>query len=68
MRNNCPRRASRRKLDFVITLLIIITEALMIARVAYAWDTYTPGAKIVWGAASIIVFIILLLQIYRLKI
>lgn len=65
---DCPRRASRRKLDFIITLLITITEALMIARVVYAWDTYTPGAKIVWGTASIIVFIILLLQLYRLKI
>lgn len=62
------RRASRRKLDFVITLLIIITEALMIAQVAYAWDTYTPEDKIVWGAASIIVFVTLLLQLYRLKI
>lgn len=67
MKNN-PLKTSRKKLDFVITLLIIITEALMIARVAYAWDTYTPGAKVVWGAASIIVFVILMLQLYRLKV
>lgn len=66
MKHN-PLRTSRTKLDFVITLLIIVTEALMIARVVYAWDTYTQAAKIVWGTASAIVFIILLLQLYRLK-
>lgn len=62
-----PLKTSRTKLDSVITLLIIVTEALMIARVGYAWDTYTQAAKIVWGTASAIVFIILLLQLYRLK-
>lgn len=66
MKHN-PLRTSRTKLDFVITLLIIVTEALMIARVAYAWDTYTQAAKIVWGTESAIIFIILLLQLYRLK-
>lgn len=55
------------KLDFTITSLIIITEALMIARVVFAWDTYTAGAKLVWSAASVIVFVILILQIWRLK-
>lgn len=55
------------KLDFTITLLIVITETLMIARVVFAWDTYTTGAKLVWSAASAITFIILLLQIWRLK-
>ena len=66
MRHN-HLRTSRTKLDLVITLLIIVTEALMIARVGYAWDTYTQAAKTVWGTASAIVFIILLLQLYRLK-
>ena len=54
-----------RRIDVIMTICMVLAEALAIGRIWVAWDTYTLGASVVWTLVTIIMSIVIILQLIR---
>ena len=65
--NNATKNKKLPRLDLYISVILLITELLILGRVIYAWNEYVPAARTIWSIVAVLVGILFVLNCLRLR-